>query len=57
MPRLFPFVVGTGLCFVARPLMEPLRLDPRGRFMVDLALISLMLGSVVMRVMIKRVLR
>jgi tight adherence protein B len=54
---LFPFFVGAGLCFVARPLMEPLWLDPRGRFMVGLALISLMLGSVVMHVMIKRAVR
>jgi Flp pilus assembly protein TadB len=54
---LFPFFVGAGLCFVARPLMQSLWLDPRGRFMVGLALISLMAGSVVMRVMIKRALR
>jgi tight adherence protein B len=54
---LFPFVVGAGLCFVARPLMEPLWLDPRGRFMVGLALVSLMLGSAVMRLMIRRALR
>ncbi len=54
---LFPFFVGAGLCFVARPLMEPLWLDPRGRFMVGLALISLMPAALSWRVMIKRALR
>jgi tight adherence protein B len=54
---LLPFFVGIGLCLIARPLMQTLWLDPRGRFMIGLALVNLMIGSLVMRVMIKRALR
>jgi tight adherence protein B len=54
---LLPFFVGGGMVFVARPLMETLWTDPRGRFMVGLSLVSVATGSIVMQAMIKRSLR
>jgi tight adherence protein B len=52
-----PFVVGLGLTFLARPLVQTLWLDPRGRFMVGVAIVNLMIGAAVMQYMIKRALR
>jgi Flp pilus assembly protein TadB len=54
---LLPFFVGVGLALIAKPLMQTLWIDPRGRFMVGLALVNLIIGSIVMRYMIKRSLR
>jgi tight adherence protein B len=52
-----PFFVGAGLVLIARSLMQTLWTDPRGRFMVGVALVGLATGSLVMRYMIKRALR
>jgi tight adherence protein B len=54
---LLPFVVGALLFFLNRDLMSVLLVDPRGRFMVGLAFLSLVTGIVVMTVMIKKSLR
>jgi tight adherence protein B len=54
---LLPLFIAFGLVLVDRPLMQSLWLDPRGRFMVGLAIISLATGSLVMRLMIRRALR
>jgi tight adherence protein B len=54
---VLPLVVGIALVFIARPLMQALWADPRGRVMVGIAIINLIIGSVVMQVMIRRALR
>jgi Flp pilus assembly protein TadB len=54
---VLPFFIGAGLVLIARPLMETLWIDPRGRFMVGVAAVSLVLGGIVMQLMIKRSLR
>jgi tight adherence protein B len=54
---LLPLFVGTTMFFIARPMMEILWIDPRGRFMLGVAAVGLTLGSIVMQVMIKRSLR
>jgi tight adherence protein B len=52
-----PFVAGIGLFLINRELMSVLFTDPRGRFMLDLAVVSLVSGIVTMRALIKRSLR
>jgi Flp pilus assembly protein TadB len=54
---VLPFFVGVALVLISRALMQTLWTDPRGRFMVGVALVNLMIGSWVMRRMIKRALR
>jgi tight adherence protein B len=54
---ILPFVVGSGLFLISRPLMSVLFLDPRGRFMLGYALVSLGAGIAVMAWIIKRALR
>jgi tight adherence protein B len=54
---VLPFLVGIALVFIAHSLMQVLWADPRGRFMVGVALIMLIIGSVIMQVMIRRSLR
>jgi tight adherence protein B len=54
---LLPFIVG-GLLYLINPgLMHVLFTDPRGRFMLGAALVSLGAGAVVMSWIIKRSLR
>ena len=52
-----PFVAGVGLFVVNRDLMSVLFNDPRGRFMLGIAVVSLLSGIAVMRALIKRNLR
>ena len=52
-----PFVAGVGLFVINRDLMSVLFNDPRGRLMLGIAIISLLLGIGSMRAMIRRTLR
>jgi len=52
-----PFVAGVGLFFINRELMSVLFVDPRGRFMLGLAVVSLLSGIAAMRALIKMNLR
>ena len=52
-----PFVAGVGLFLINRDLMTVLFFDPRGRFMLGIAVASLLTGIVGMRALIKRNLR
>ncbi len=49
-----PFVAGIGLFLVNRELMSVLFVDPRGRFMLGLAIVSLLSGVGTMKAMIKK---
>jgi tight adherence protein B len=52
-----PFIAGAGLFLINREIMSVLFVDPRGRFMLGLAIKSLLLGIAVMKAIIKRSLR
>jgi len=52
-----PFVVGALIFFFNHELMATLFADPRGRFMLGVACLSLVAGITVMAVMIKRSVR
>jgi len=52
-----PLVAGVGLFLINRELMRTLFIDPRGRFLLELAVVSLVSGIVSMKVLIKRNLR
>ena len=52
-----PFIGGVGLFIVNRELMSVLITDPRGRFMLGLAIAGLLSGIVAMRVLIQRNMR
>jgi tight adherence protein B len=52
-----PFVGGVGLFLINRDLMSVLFNDPRGRFMLGIAVVSLLSGIAAMRALIKRNLR
>jgi Flp pilus assembly protein TadB len=52
-----PFVAGVGLFLINRDLITVLFLDPRGRFMLGVAVASLLTGIAAMRALIKRNLR
>ncbi len=54
---LLPFAVGALLFFLNPSLMSVLLDDPRGRFMMGMALLSLAIGVTVMAVIIRRSLR
>ena len=54
---LLPFVVGGAMYVLNNELMHPLFFDPRGRFMLGVAFLSLMTGLITMAVLIKRALR
>jgi tight adherence protein B len=54
---LLPVVLGALLFFLNHDLMAPLLSDPRGRFMLGVAFLSLMAGITVMVVMIRRAVR
>ena len=54
---ILPFLVGAILFFLNRELMSILFVDPRGRFMMGLAFLSLGTGIAVMALIIKRTLR
>jgi len=52
-----PFVAGVGLFLINRDLISVLFFDPRGRFMLGIAVASLLTGIAGMRALIKRNLR
>jgi tight adherence protein B len=52
-----PFVAGVGLFLINRELMSALLVDPRGRQMLGIAFVSLLLGIAVMKAIIKSSLR
>jgi tight adherence protein B len=52
-----PFVAGVGPFFINRDLMSILFVDPRGRLMLGLAIVCLLLGIAAMKVMIEKSLR
>jgi tight adherence protein B len=54
---LLPVVLGALLFCLNYDLMAPLLSDPRGRFMLGVAVLSLMIGITVMIVMIRRSVR
>jgi Flp pilus assembly protein TadB len=54
---LLPVVLGALLFFLSHELMAPLLSDPRGRFILGVAFLSLMAGITVMIVMIRRSVR
>lgn len=54
---VLPWVVGAGLFLINREMMSVMIVDQRGRFMLGLAVVSLLTGMLVMAQMIKRSLR
>jgi tight adherence protein B len=52
-----PFVAGGGLFLINRNLISVLFIDPRGRFLLGIAVASLLTGMATMRALIKRNLR
>jgi tight adherence protein B len=52
-----PFIAGLGLFLINREVMSILFVDPRGRFMLGVAIVSLLLGIAVMKAMIMKSLR
>ncbi len=52
-----PFVAAIGLFVINPEVMSVLLVDPRGRFMLGIAVVSLLLGLAVMKAMISRSLR
>jgi tight adherence protein B len=54
---LLPFVVGGGLFLISGDLMRVMFFDPRGRFMLGVAVLSVVTGIIVMAVIIKKSLR
>ena len=52
-----PFVAALGLFVINPQVMSALFVDPRGRFMLGIAVVSLLLGIAVMKAMISRSLR
>jgi tight adherence protein B len=54
---VLPFLTAVGMLIIAPDLMRVLLTDPRGRFMIGVALVSQIVGIIVMSRMIKRSLR
>ncbi len=54
---IMPFISGVGLFLINRELISILFIDPRGRFMLGVAVVSLLLGVVVMKAMIRKSVR
>jgi tight adherence protein B len=54
---ILPFFVGGMMYVINRDLTSALFVDPRGRFMLGIAFVSLVTGLTMMAVMIKRALR
>jgi tight adherence protein B len=52
-----PFIAGLGLFLINREIMSVMFVDPRGRFMLGVAVVGLLLGMVVMKAIIKKSLR
>ena len=54
---VLPFLVGGAMYVLNRSLVQPLLFDPRGRFMVGLAFLSLVTGVTIMHVLVRRAVR
>jgi tight adherence protein B len=54
---IMPFVAGVGLFLINRDLTSVLFIDPRGRFLLGIAVASLLTGLAAMRALIKKNLR
>jgi tight adherence protein B len=54
---VLPFLVGGAMYVLNRDLMETLLIDPRGRFMVGVAFLSLVMGLGTMAIIVRRALR
>jgi len=54
---LMPFVAGAGLYLLAPDMVSPLVVDHRGRFMLAVAIVCLLLGITTMSAIIRRTLR
>jgi tight adherence protein B len=52
-----PFIAGVGLFLINRQVMSILFVDPRGRFMLGVAVVGLLLGIIAMKAIIKKSLR
>ena len=52
-----PFVAGVGLFLINRDFTSVLFIDPRGRFLLGIAVASLLTGLATMRALIKKNLR
>ena len=52
-----PFMVGGAMYLLNRTLMYPMFVDPRGRFMLGIAFLSLAIGLVFMYVLVRRAVR
>ena len=52
-----PFVVGGAMYVLNSDLARPMFVDPRGRFMVGMAFMSLLTGLTVMYVLVRRAIR
>ena len=52
-----PFIVGGAMYVLNRSLLLPLFVDPRGRFMLGLAFLSLLTGLTLMYVLVRRAVR
>jgi tight adherence protein B len=54
---VLPFLVGGAMYVLNRNLMQTLLIDPRGRFMVGVAFLSLVMGLSTMAIIVRRALR
>jgi tight adherence protein B len=54
---VLPFIVGGAMYVLNRDLMQSLLIDPRGRFMVGVAFLSLVMGLSTMAIIVRRALR
>lgn len=54
---VLPFLVGGAMYVLNRGLMQSLFTDPRGRFMVGVAFLSLVIGLITMAVIVRRAIR
>jgi tight adherence protein B len=52
-----PFLVGGAMFLMNRDLAMPLFIDPRGRFMLGVAFVSLVTGLITMSIIVKRAVR
>jgi tight adherence protein B len=54
---IMPIIAAVGMFLINREMISGLFVDPRGRFMLGIAVVSLLFGIVVMNLMIKKSLR
>jgi tight adherence protein B len=54
---ILPFIIGAAMYLMNRDLADTLWYDPRGRFMLGMAFLSLVMGLMTMYVIVKRTLR